>query len=70
MQVSGSTPYPFKWGSCWALSWRGPGSPHPTLASLLPFPQDPKIQHCDMPLNPRTCQLVRKPNTPKPRALS
>lgn len=70
MQVSGSAPSTCKRGSCWALSWRGPGSPHPALASLLPFPQAPKIQHCDIPLNPCTCQLRRKPHTPKPRALS
>lgn len=44
--------------------------PHPALASLLPFPQAPKIQYCDTPLNPCTCQLRKKPHTPKPQALS
>lgn len=70
MQVSGSTPSTCKRGSCCARSGRGPGKTPPLPASLLPFPQALKIQHCDMPLNPRTCQLGRKPNTPKPRALS
>lgn len=64
---------PLQWGSPVPLL-EGPSSPYPTLASLPPFPQAPFLEASTnpiphTPLNPRTGQLRRKPNTPKPRAL-
>lgn len=60
MQASGPTPSTCKRESCRFSPREGPAAPHPALASLLPFPQAPQIQHCDIPLNPCTCQLGRE----------